>query len=73
MYSCKELLAGVGVILKSMTIEDQEPEVVNELESGLEVVTELVSLQEEISSRPKKIVELPIETLVDLPTSLLWS
>ena len=56
-----------------MTIEDQEPEVVNELESGLEVVTELVSLQEEISSRPKKIVELPIETLVDLPTSLLWS
>ena len=32
-----------------------------------EIVAELVSLQEEISSWPTEIVELPIETLVVLP------
>jgi len=41
--------------------------VVDEPESGPEFVAELVSLQEDIFSQPR-VVELPIETLVDLPT-----
>ena len=46
---------------------DPKPEAeVDEPEPGLEV--ELVSPQEEISSRPTAVEELPIETLVDPPT-----
>jgi len=43
------------------------PEIDDKPESGSEVVAELVSLQEEISPWPTKVVELPIETLINLP------
>jgi len=68
---CKEILADIMKILESKTIEiiedpKSEPEVDDKLEPGPEVITELVSLQEEIFFRPTEIEELPIETLVDL-------
>ena len=49
----------MGKILESMTVEDPklEPEVVDKPGSGPEVVAVLVSLQEEISSRPTEIKE----------------
>jgi len=49
-------------------VENKAAKVVedSELEPDLEVVTELVSLQEEIFSRSTKVVEVLIETLVDL-------
>ena len=53
-----------------------EPEVDDKLEPRPKVIAELVLLQEEISSWPTKVVELPIETLVDLqaePTMKLVS
>ena len=65
----------MGKILKSMAVKvvvDPEPpvlvetEFVENLKSEPEVVVELVSLKEEISSRPTEVEELPIETLVDL-------
>ena len=40
----------------------------SESEPGPEIIAELVSLQEEISSRPTEVEELSIETFVDLPT-----
>jgi len=40
----------------------------SELGPGPEIIAVLVSLQEEISSRPTEVEELPIETFVDLPT-----
>jgi len=66
----------VGKILENMIVEDPEPESeVDEAESGPEVV-ELVSLQEEISSKSTKVEELSIETIIDLskkPTTELVS
>ena len=66
----------MGKILENMIVEDPEPESeVDEAESGPEVV-ELVSLQEEISSKSTKVEELSIETLIDLskkPTTKLVS
>ena len=53
--------------LESKAVEIVED---SELESGLKVIAELVSLQEEISPRPTKVVESPIETLVGLPAEL---
>ena len=61
-------------IPESMTVEDPEPEpkVVDEPESGSEVVAELVLLQEEIFfSQSTEVEELPIETLVDFPAELI--
>ena len=49
---------------------EPEPEVDENLESGPEVIAELVTLQEEISSRPTEVVDLPIDTHVDLLTEL---
>ena len=54
-------------------LEYKAVEVVEDSELGPEVVAESVSLQEELSSRPTKVIELPIETLVDLQQSPLWS
>ena len=53
-------------------VENKAAKVVedSELEPDLEVVTELVSLQEEIFSRSTKVVEVLIETLVDLSAQL---
>ena len=62
---CKEILVGVGKTLESMTVEGPESEV-DEPESGPEVVAELVSPQEDISSWPIEVEDLPTETLVDL-------
>jgi len=58
-------------MLESKTIEvvedpEPEPEVDDKSEPGPEVVDELMSLQEEISSQSTKVVELHIEILVDL-------
>jgi len=66
---CKEILVSVGKILDSMIVKypKPKPEVDVEPEPWPEVIAELVSLQEEISSRPIEVEELPIETLVDLP------
>ena len=55
-------------MLESKAIEVVEnpkskPEVDNKPESRPEVIVELVTLQEEIFSRPTEVVELPIETL----------
>ena len=47
-------------------LENKAVEVVEDSELGPEVVAELVSLQEELSSRPTKVIELPIESLLDL-------
>jgi len=57
-------------MLESKTIEvvedpESEPEVDNKPESRSEVVAELVTLQEEINSRPTEVVEMPIKTHVD--------
>ena len=64
-------------ILESMTVEvveDPKLEVDDKSELGPEIVAELVSLQEEIFSRPTEVVELPIETLIYIfQQSLLWS
>ena len=51
-------------------LESQTVEVVKNPESEPEVVTELVSLQERILSWPTAVVELPIETFVDLSIKL---
>ena len=52
----------MGKILENIAVEDPKPEskVVDELESGPEVVTELLSPQKEIFSRPTEVEELPI-------------
>ena len=69
---CKKILVGMVKILKNKVVEvveDPKPEPeVDKPELGPEIVAELVSLQEEISSRPMKVVELYVKTLVDLPT-----
>ena len=59
-------------ILESKAIEvvensKPESEIDDKPESQSEVVAELVSQKEEISPQPMKVVELPIETLVDFP------
>ena len=51
----------------SIDSKNKVVEVVEEPKPRPEVAADLVSLQEEISSRPTEIVDLPIETLVDLP------
>ena len=57
IFECKEILTGVGNILDNMAIEDPElePKVDVEPEAGPEIIAELVSLQEEISSQPTEI------------------
>ena len=47
-------------------LESKAIEVVEDSKSEPEVVAALVALQEEIFSRPTKVVELPIETHVNL-------
>jgi len=54
-------------------VEEPEPKVDVKPEPGPEVIAESVSLQEEIFSHLMKIVELPIETIVDFQQRLLWS
>ena len=49
-------------------VEDPESEVNDKLELGPEVVAELLSLQKQIFPQPTEVINLPIETLVDLPT-----
>ena len=51
-------------MMKMLESKDSKPE--PEVEDKLWLVAELVSLLEEISSRPTEVVELFIETLVDL-------
>ena len=65
-------------MLENKTVEvvedpESEPEVDDKTEPRPEVVTELVSLQEEISPRSTNVVELPTETLVDFQQRQLWS
>ena len=56
------------MILESTIAEDQEPEpkVVDETEPGPKFVVELVSLQEDIFLQPTQVIELLIETLINL-------
>jgi len=65
-----DLIAECGEILTDMMkmLESKTAKIIEDLESGPEVVAELVTLQGEISPRPKEVVELAIETFVDLPT-----
>ena len=59
-------------MLESKTVEvikdpKSKPEVDDKPKSGPEVIAELITLQEEIFSRPTKVIELLDKTLVDLP------
>jgi len=66
---CKEILTSMMKMIESKAVEVvEDPEAKIEVDDKPEVVVELVSLQEEVSPRPTKVVELPIDTLVDLLT-----
>ena len=57
------------VFVETKVVEEPEPELkfVEDPKPETKIVAGLVSLQEEISSQFTEVVELPIETLVDLP------
>jgi len=48
-------------------------EVVEDPKSGSKIIAKLVSLQGEIFSRLTEVVELPSETLIDIPVEPTWS
>ena len=54
-------------------LERKTVEVVKDSELGPEIIAKLVSLQGEIFSRLTEVVELPSETLIDIPVEPTWS
>jgi len=70
IVECNKILTDMVKMLERKVVEivenlEPEPELDNK--PGPEVVAELMSLQEEIFSQPMEVVELSIETIVDLP------
>ena len=59
----KEILTGMVKMLESKAVD-----IVEYSEPGPKVTAELVSLQGEIFPRPTKVIELPLETLINLST-----